>query len=82
MTNEQAIAIMSDSDNPYPCLVNDEYKKEWDDSNDIVLALASRMAMYEWWWKKTLDANLTLGHGIVLNEEEEARVMKAWRENT
>lgn len=58
------------------------------DALEIVLSLAERMAMYEWWWGIKYEAEAEK-YGLedlfgksIIPEICMERVMKAWKENT
>lgn len=87
MTNKEAIEIVLH----HREYCQDNYQED-QDATDIILSLASRMAMYEWWWQQDkMDVSelhlwyiiqYTNEYGYPLKPEHEEAVMKAWKENT
>ena len=91
MEAKEAIEVLENASLPYEALMNDEVHERYNDAFQTILSLAERMAMYEWWWELSLAQMVE--HGIrdmyaledgncQLGKDEEARVMKAWKENT
>lgn len=86
MTNKEAIEIVLH----HREYCQDNYQED-QDATDIILSLASRMAMYEWWWnigfrkaeEMKLDNLYCAEQGMYnLDPIDFDRVMKAWKENT
>lgn len=87
MMNEEAIMRVTDFLNLIGFIDNEDEKAYY-----MVLSLAERMAMYEWWWGLTYEEDKKYGLLDVLRHSENGThltlsdkkdfelVMKAWKE--